>query len=334
MAGALWLTAAASIALCLLIPGAVTRHWQFELVLSGLMAIWGVACLLIPPRRSVPLTFHAPALLAVPVIALNIAATGGAHSYLTYDYFSLIAFAAYFFSFREAIGYAALSGLAVALPLAYDPGAVDDGLLPQLFVVAPALLVLSVVMAGAKSRLVGLRNAAHELSLVDPLTELPNRRAFSARVGAQIGGERASDATGLMLIDLDEFKEINTLHGHPGGDRVLCETALGLRSAAREGDMVSRIGGDEFAIVLHAADAEGMHQLAGRVLDSVRATSSRLSGELPGIRLTASVGWALYPDTASTLDELITVADTSLRSAKGGGKDSAVAPADWAPEPA
>ena len=127
MAGALWLTAAASIALCLLIPGAVTRHWEVELVVSGLMAIWGVACLLIPPGRSGPLTFHVPALLAVPVIALNIAATGGVHSYLSYDYFSLIAFAAYFFSFREAIGYAALAGLAVALPLTYDPGAVRTG---------------------------------------------------------------------------------------------------------------------------------------------------------------------------------------------------------------
>lgn len=210
----------------------------------------------------------------------------------------------------------------------------QDGLLVHLFVVVPAFLVLSAVMAGGKSRLVGLRNATHELSLVDPLTELPNRRAFSERVGAQIGGERASDATGLMLVDLDEFKEINTLHGHPGGDRVLCETARGLRSAAREEDMVSRIGGDEFAIVLQSVNAEGMHQLAERVLDSVRATSSRLSEELPGIRLTASVGWALYPDTASTLDELIMVADTSLRGAKGSGKDSAVSPTGWALEPA
>jgi diguanylate cyclase (GGDEF)-like protein len=334
MAGALWLTAAASISLGLLIPGAVTRHWQVELVLSGLMALWGVACMLIPPQITGPLTFHIPALLAVPVIAVNIASTGGAHSYLTYDYFSLLAFAAYFFSFRQAIGYAALAGLAVALPLTYDPGAVHDGLLVQIFVVVPAFLVLSVVMAGAKSRLVGLRNAARELSLVDPLTELPNRRAFSERVGAQIGGERASDATGLLLVDLDEFKEINTLHGHPGGDRVLCETAQALRSAAREEDMVSRIGGDEFAIVLHSVDGDGMRRLAERVLEAVRAASSRMSSELPGIRLTASVGWALYPGTAGTLDELIMAADTSLRGAKQSGKDSAVSPIGWAADPA
>ena len=130
---------------------------------------------------------------------------------------------------------------------------------------------------------------------MDPLTELPNRRAFSERVGAQIGGERASDATGLMLVDLDEFKEINTLHGHPGGDRVLCETARGLRSAAREEDMVSRIGGDEFAIVLQSVNAEGMHQLAERVLDSVRATSSRLSVELPGIAPDGQRGLGALP---------------------------------------
>lgn len=334
MAGALWLTASAGSALGLLIPGAVTRHWQAVLIVSGVMALWGVACLLLDPVTAGPVTFHAPALLALPVIAVNIAATGGAHSYLSYDYFSLVAYATYFYSFRQAIGYAALAGLAVAAPLIYDHHAVGDGMLVQLFVVVPAYLVLSFVMARAKSRLVGLRNAAEELSLVDPLTGLPNRRAFGERIGLHIGGERASDATGLMLVDLDDFKEINTLQGHPGGDRVLRETAAALSSAARMEDMVARIGGDEFAIVLHGVDADGMQQLAERVLERIREANWSLSSELPGVRLTASVGWALHRDMASTLDELIMAADTSLRGAKSGGKDSAVSATDLAGDPA
>jgi diguanylate cyclase (GGDEF)-like protein len=183
-------------------------------------------------------------------------------------------------------------------------------------------------MASAKSRLIGLRDAAHHLSRVDPLTGLPNRRAFTERIGLHIGGQRAEDATGLMLIDLDDFKEANTAHGHPGGDRVLVETAKALRAAARTEDMVARIGGDEFAIVVHGVDVEGMSHLAERVLHAVRAAGLGLRGELPGMKLTASVGWAIYPQTAESLDELVGAADLSLRGAKGAGKDAAVSAAD------
>ena len=328
MAGVLWLTAALSTALALLIPGAVTRHWQLEVVMAGCMTVWGIACLLIPPERAGPVIFHAPALLALPVVAVNIAATGGAKSYLTYDFFFLVSYCAYFYSFRQAVGYALLSGIAVAAPLLYDTSAVHNGLLVQLFIAVPAYLVLGIVMASAKSRLIGLRDAAHHLSRVDPLTGLPNRRAFTERIGLHIGGQRAEDVTGLMLIDLDDFKEANTAHGHPGGDRVLVETAKALRAAARTEDMVARIGGDEFAIVVHGVDVEGMSHLAERVLHAVRAAGVGLRGELRGIRLTASVGWAIYPRTADTLDELVAAADLSLRGAKGAGKDAAVSAAD------
>jgi diguanylate cyclase (GGDEF)-like protein len=148
---------------------------------------------------------------------------------------------------------------------------------------------------------------------------------------SRIGGERASDVTGLMLVDLDDFKEANTRWGLPGGDRVLCGAALALRSAARTGDMVARLGGDEFALVAHGLDVEGMRALASRVLEAVRAAGSEFRGELPGLYLTASVGWALYPDTATTLEELMAAADLSLRGVKGRGKDSALSPADWLP---
>jgi diguanylate cyclase (GGDEF)-like protein len=330
MAAALWLTAALSTSLGMLVPGAVTSHWRLELVVAACMAIWGVACLLIPPDRAGPVVFHTPALLALPVLALNVAATGGAKSYLTYEFFFVISYCAYFFSFRQALAYAGLAGLSVAAPLLYDSSAIDDGLLIQLFTAVPAYMVLGYVMASAKSRLIRLRDAAHHLSLADPLTGLPNRRAFSERVARHIGGQRADDSTGLMLIDLDDFKEANTAHGHPGGDRVLVETAHALRGAARGDDMVARIGGDEFAIVVHGVDVHGMRHLAERVLDAVRNAGTRLAHDLPGLSLTASVGWAIHPHSADTLDDLIAVADLSLRGAKGSGKDAAVAAADLA----
>jgi diguanylate cyclase (GGDEF)-like protein len=330
MAAALWVTAALSTSLGLLVPGAVTRHWKLELVAAACMTAWGVTCLLIKPDRAGPVIFHAPALLALPVIALNIAATGGAKSFLTYDFFFVVSYSAYFYSYRQALGYAALSGLAVAAPLIYDRDAVSDGLLVLLFTAVPAYFVLGIVMASAKSRLIRLRDAAHRLSLADPLTGLPNRRAFSERIGLHIGGQRADDSTGLMLIDLDDFKEANTAYGHPGGDRVLIETADALRGAARGEDMVARLGGDEFAIVVHGVDVHGMRMLAERVLEAVRHAGARLADELPGMTLTASVGWAIHPHSADTLEELVAVADHSLRGAKGAGKDGALSAAELA----
>jgi diguanylate cyclase (GGDEF)-like protein len=330
MAAALWLTAALSTALGLLVPGAVTRHWKLELVVAACMAAWGVICLLIKPDRAGPITFHTPALLALPVLVLNIASTGGARSYLTYEFFFVVCYCAYFFSFRQAIVYALLSGLMLAAPLLYDSHAVPDGLVIQLFIAVPSYVVLGFVMASAKSRLIRLRDAAHNLSLADPLTGLPNRRAFSERIGLHIGGQRADDSTGLMLIDLDDFKEANTAHGHPGGDRVLIETAHALRAAARSQDMVARIGGDEFAIVVHGVDVHGMRLLADRVLEAVRHAGARLASELDGITLTASVGWAIHPHSAETLEELVAAADLSLRGAKGAGKDGVMAATELA----
>jgi diguanylate cyclase (GGDEF)-like protein len=330
MAAALWLTAALSTALGLLVPGAVTRHWKLELGVAACMAAWGVICLLLKPDRAGPVIFHAPALLALPVLALNIASTGGAKSYLTYDLFFVVCYCAYFYSFRQAIVYAGLSGLTLAAPLLYDHNAVNDGLVIQLLTAVPAYVVLGVVMASAKRRLIRLRDAAHHLSLADPLTGLPNRRAFSERIGLHIGGQRADDSTGLMLIDLDDFKEANTAHGHPGGDRVLIESAQALRAAARAEDMVARIGGDEFAIVVHGVDVHGMRLLAERVLEAVRHAGARLADDLHGLTLTASVGWAIHPHSAETLEELMGAADLSLRGAKGAGKDGAVAATELA----
>ncbi len=164
-------------------------------------------------------------------------------------------------------------------------------MLVQLYIAVPSYLVLAYVMGRARSRLVQLRYAARELSLVDPLTGLSNRRAFTERMDSHIGGERASDVTGLMLVDLDDFKEANTRWGLPGGDRVLCCAASALRSAARADDMVARLGGDEFAVVAHGLDVEGMRALATRVLEAVRAAGARCTRSCPAcVSLPASAG--------------------------------------------
>jgi diguanylate cyclase (GGDEF)-like protein len=134
---------------------------------------------------------------------------------------------------------------------------------------------------------------------------------------------------GLMLVDLDGFKDVNTVHGYPAGDAVLCETARTLRSCVRGDDVVARLGGDEFAVLASPADPHSMELLSRRVLDAVRGMADGL--DLDRVRLTASVGWALHPADADTIDELIAAADTCMRGAKLTGKDRALSAVDWSP---
>jgi diguanylate cyclase (GGDEF)-like protein len=181
---------------------------------------------------------------------------------------------------------------------------------------------------------VALRDQAEHESLHDALTGLPNRRALTELLDARVGGSRSTDRLALMIVDLDDFKDANTLFGMPGGDAALRSAAAALASATRDGDLVARLGGDEFAIVVFGAGQVELNAIARRVLRALAATGASLREQLPGFNLRASVGWGRHPEDASTLDELIAVADLSLRSAKAAGKGSWQSPHDWEPEAA
>ena len=133
-----------------------------------------------------------------------------------------------------------------------------------------------------------------------------------------------------MLVDLDGFKDVNTVHGYPEGDRVLCETARVLEGCVRGDDMVARLGGDEFAVLAVRASESGMRELSERVLEATRE-HGRCASTSAEVELTASVGWVMYPNDADTIDELIATADVCLRGAKATGKDRALSAIDWVP---
>ena len=135
---------------------------------------------------------------------------------------------------------------------------------------------------------------------------------------------------GLVLVDLDGFKDVNTVHGYPEGDRVLCETARVLENCVRGDDMVARLGGDEVALLAIRASEDGMKMLAERILESTRGLHETRG--LGDVRLTASVGWVLYPNDADSIEELIATADVCMRAAKANGKDRALSAIDWLPE--
>ena len=324
LAGVLFLTAGITALLLLVVPGVETAHRNWVVAIAAVCVSWGLFCVtLARPGRHRSWLWHVPAVGALFVVCGVVASTGGADSPARFYIFFLLVYAAYFYRRHDAVPYV-LGCIAVALvPLLYDRGAIEEGYIGELIVVCPAYVTLGLLIIKGKELLVSLREQAEALALLDPLTDLPNRRAMLDWLAVET--ERESP-TGLLLVDLDGFKDVNTAHGYPAGDAVLCETATRLRQSVRADDMVARLGGDEFAVLAPHATPDEMQDISERVLATLR------DFEYQDARVTASVGWAIYPADAPSVDELIAAADFCLRGAKMTGKDRALSALDWAPD--
>ncbi len=158
------------------------------------------------------------------------------------------------------------------------------------------------------------RHLAHH----DMLTGLPNRRLFEERLRELLRRSRRGRRIGLLLLDLDRFKDVNDRHGHAVGDALLRAAARRMRTCVRRGDMLARLGGDEFAVLQEEAVDEALClRLAARLLDAFVEPF-----ELEGRRLQAnlSIGIALFPDHGGTPAELLRRADLALYRAKAAGR--------------
>lgn len=163
-----------------------------------------------------------------------------------------------------------------------------------------------------------LRRAERELEHLashDPLTGLPNRHRLQRELQHALAhAARSGDGLALLYIDMDGFKAANDRGGHEAGDRLLCEIAARLQQGLREGDLVARVGGDEFVVLLPGC--REVHA-ARRVADALRARlrpSYLMSDGL--IQLDASVGIARFPADASEPDALLAHADRAMYAAK------------------
>ena len=158
------------------------------------------------------------------------------------------------------------------------------------------------------------------LAYHDPLTALPNRAAFFERVDETIArvGRRGRKCA-VLYFDLDHFKDVNDTLGHRAGDRILSETAHRLRRIVRKDEFVARLGGDEFAALLPEVDGPAdAQEAAGRIADELR-TPFMIDGEL--MRLSASIGVALYPLDGDDRESLIAHADAAMYRSKQDGRD-------------
>jgi diguanylate cyclase (GGDEF)-like protein len=328
-AGALWLSVLPMVAMAIALPGTVDDHWALVLAATAPGTVWGIACLfwIDWERVPTPLVFHVPSVIALGLIALLTAGTGGAHSPLVLLPLVLLVFCAYFYPLPVALGYIAGCVAVTALPLAYEVGAVQSGMLGKLWVATMVFACVGGVVMVGKRQLLALRDAAQEMSLRDSLTGLANRRAMEEALERHDAETRHKEAVGFLLIDLDNFKGVNTRFGMEGGDLTLCAVAGALQEVSRDDQLVVRLGGDEFAIVAYGLPPQAMERLADRALEAVR--QSLIDVELPGLHVSASAGWAVCPYDVDTAAELVGIADLSLRAAKLDGKERARGPLDW-----
>ena len=161
--------------------------------------------------------------------------------------------------------------------------------------------------------------------ITDHLTGLHNHRYFHERLGQEVRrASRQRSGVGLLIYDLDDFKRVNDIHGHLAGDQVLQALAGVTRSTARAEDVLCRIGGEEFAVILPGAGLDESLGLAERLRNAVASAVFPAAG-----RLTISVGVAVSPAHSSSPRDLIACADLALLDAKATGKNRVCAFGDW-----
>jgi diguanylate cyclase (GGDEF)-like protein len=156
-------------------------------------------------------------------------------------------------------------------------------------------------------------------ALQDPLTALPNRRALESHFAiCEAAARRKNQPFAVLLIDLDLFKQINDSFGHDVGDAVLVETAHRLRGAVRQCDVVARMGGDEFMILLpYASDHADVEAVCHRIT-TLLSESIETGGH--AFRIAASLGIAMFPNDGANWQSLYKAADTALYHAKQSGR--------------
>lgn len=169
-------------------------------------------------------------------------------------------------------------------------------------------------------------DASMELAITDPLTGLFNRRYLEANIAKLAQSAMSVGPVSLLLADIDHFKLVNDTHGHAVGDQVLREFAQRLRRLMRLSDLVCRLGGEEFIVVMPDTSIEIARHVGERVCAGI-AAEPFLAGSAASLRLTASVGVATFGSVSEGTEALLKRVDVALYAAKRDGRNRVVADA-------
>jgi diguanylate cyclase (GGDEF)-like protein len=303
-----WLT----YVVALVVAGYAVASWERPgrsaiLVLLGVAMFTGYVMSRLPVAALMRSRWREPFFLAwttadVALIALVVARDGGDRSPLRAMFFLPLIFAALSYPPRSVAATGALSVLGYVGAALLGGHATGEAI-----GVFSALLITATVMGVSQAvNRERQRGELAQLSRSDPLTGALNRRGFTERFEAELSHHVRHDGRplGLIVIDLDHFKDVNDAHGHAAGDDVLCEVASALARDLRPSDVLGRLGGDEFAVLLPEAGP-----------GELRAAAARLEQRL-GAVAAASIGLAALPADGLTADDLHRAADADLYRAK------------------
>ncbi len=319
-AGYLYLLAALVVIGGQALPDAERAHTGVALGVGVYVLVFGVASLLgwIPWAR-LPWWQHKVAgVVLMPISGVILWATGGAVSYALPLLVLPLFFISYFYPPKWAWGLISALVVTAATPLAYDDRAMRVAYPATVLAIAAASFAFTPVVVWLKFRLVEAERLQRAMALSDSLTRLANRRAFDSALQEEVvraredTGDRVPVPSALLFVDLDSFKEVNDVHGHQAGDRVLRAVAERCAAAVRPGDTLARIGGDEFAVVAPRAGRDGAQRMKSSLETAVAGVSPA-----PGAPcLTATVSFALLGEDGSEARELMRVVDRQLHDAK------------------
>jgi diguanylate cyclase (GGDEF)-like protein len=305
---------------------AVTGLWRDQQpAIFALLAAAGLFVLvvhdLLPAGALGTAKFVLEGSVAVTFATLLVVLTGRDASPFFFTFPLIVGGAALVVSPRVTFGLAAAASIASIVAIA-PPGA--GGLPPQTVAIVgitvTALILLAYVAMVIAREQRRARDAAIRLSTIDNLTGLFNRTFFFAAVEREIArSARSGRGFCLLMMDLDELKQINDRHGHFFGDRVLRGVGEVIRSGGRRIDTAARYGGDEFVVLLPETDPTGAYVLAEKIRSEVADLRVDVAGT--AIQPSISVGVVSYPEDGRTSDELMIAADTSMYRSKRSGKN-------------
>jgi diguanylate cyclase (GGDEF)-like protein len=276
-------------------------------LIAGLAALAGLICLWLPWRRVDERWLAAVPLVSIVAIAFAAASVDYALDCL---YLAVALYAALVFPPRAIIVLVALIIGALVLPFAYSDQSAEQTA-RWLLVVGSVVVFTAAVTGLLTSRLHSSRETYRQLSAVDPLTGVGNYRALMERLDHETRRHaRRQREFAVLTLDLDNFKEVNDAQGHLVGDAVLTTVGSMIDVQVRAEDGIFRQGGDEFSVVAPETGQRQALLLASRI---ERALGGLTSGT---VRLSASVGYAIYPQDGSEPGELLEAADRDLRSHK------------------
>jgi diguanylate cyclase (GGDEF)-like protein len=179
-------------------------------------------------------------------------------------------------------------------------------------------------LSEAQVELISQLDEARRQTLIDPLTQMWNRRGMEELLPREMErAQRDQSPSALMMLDVDSFKEINSLHGHLAGDSALKEVAHRIRSSVRPQDTVIRYGGDEFLVFMGNCDTATAHSIAKRLLS--RVSTEPVQHNNTQFNTSLSIGVATLHTTAlgTDIQQIIQIADSALYTAKEAGRGKA-----------